>query len=168
MSRASTADRDQTDLLVRALRYSDPVVRALELELQQDYVERYGDPDDSPVDADEFAPPRGAFLVGFVGNEPVATGGFRRHSDGVAEIKRMYVSHDHRGGGHARRMLRELEHQARLAGYRAVVLATGARQHEAVSLYTSSGYRPVQADGLPPVPGHVHVLGKDLAADLGF
>lgn len=167
MSRAFTADRDQTDLLVRPLRYSDPVVRALELELQQDHVERYGGPDDTLVDADDFAPPHGAFLVGFVGNEPVATGGFRRHADGVAEIKRMYVSHDHRGGGHARRMLRELEHQARFAGYRAVVLATGARQHEAKSLYTSSGYHPVEPYGPHAESGLMHFLGKDLTGDTG-
>ncbi|WP_245597208.1 GNAT family N-acetyltransferase [Jiangella gansuensis] len=140
MSSAPTADRDQTGLFIRALRYSDPVVRALETELQQEYVERYGDPDETPVNPDEFTPPLGRFLVGFVGNEPVATGGFRRHSDGVAEIKRMYVAHEHRGGGHARRLLAELEAQAVEAGYRRVVLETGLRQPEAIALYSSSGY----------------------------
>lgn len=144
---APTADRDHTDLFVRALRYADPVVRALETELQQEYVERYGDPDETPVDPDEFTPPHGRFLVGFVGNEPVATGGFRRHTDGVAEIKRMFVSHDHRGGGHARRLLAELEAQAAEAGYRRVVLETGTRQPEAMALYSSSGYSRTEPFG---------------------
>ncbi|PSK99732.1 acetyltransferase (GNAT) family protein [Haloactinopolyspora alba] len=147
MSSAPTADRDETGLFVRALRYSDPVVRALETELQQEYVERYGDPDDSPVEPDEFAPPHGRFLVGFVGNEPVATGGFRRHDDDVAEIKRMYVSHDHRGDGHARRLLAELEARAAEAGYRRVILETGTRQPEAMTLYSSSGYAPTAPFG---------------------
>ncbi|TDE13588.1 GNAT family N-acetyltransferase [Jiangella asiatica] len=134
-------------MFIRALRYSDPVVRALETELQQEYVERYGDHDETPVEPDEFTPPHGQFLVGFVGNEPVATGGFRRHDDGVAEIKRMYVAHEHRGGGHARRLLAELEAQAIRAGYRRVVLETGVRQPEAMSLYSSSGYVPAEPFG---------------------
>lgn len=155
MSSTSTTDRGQAGLFIRALRYSDPVVRALETELQQEYIERYGDPDDTPVEPDEFTPPTGRFLVGFIGNEPVATGGFRRHDDGVAEIKRMYVSLEHRGDGHARRLLAELEAQAVDAGYRRVVLATGLRQPEAISLYDSSGYRPVEPFG--------HYAGADLA-----
>ncbi|NED98314.1 GNAT family N-acetyltransferase [Phytoactinopolyspora alkaliphila] len=133
--------------MIRALRYSDPVVRALEDELQQEYIERYGGQDNSPVSPDEFGPPEGLFLVGFVGNEPVATGGFRRHADGVAEIKRMYVAHDHRGGGHARRLLAELETRAAAAGYQRIVLETGDRQPEAITLYASSGYSPADPFG---------------------
>ena len=162
MSGASTADRDQTGLFVRALRYSDPVVRALETELQQEYVERYGGPDESPVDPEDFTPPLGRFLVGFIGNEPVATGGFRRHADDVAEIKRMYVAHDHRGGGHARRLLAELEAQAAEAGYRRVVLETGLRQPEAMALYSSSGYVPTEPFGIYAAEELSNFFTKDL------
>lgn len=162
MSSAPIADRDHTGLFVRALRYSDPVVRALETELQQEYVERYGGPDDSPVDPEEFAPPRGSFLVGFIGNEPVATGGFRWHAEGVAEIKRMYVAHDHRGGGHARRLLAELEARAAEAGYRRVVLETGLRQPEAMALYKSSGYEPTEPFGIYADEELSHFFTKDL------
>ncbi|WP_240477360.1 GNAT family N-acetyltransferase [Jiangella muralis] len=147
MSTAPTADRDDTGLFIRALRYSDPVVRALESELQVEYAERYGDPDEGPILPEQFTPPEGLFLVGFVGNEPVATGGFRKHDDGVAEIKRMYVAHEHRGGGHARRLLAELEAQAIRAGYRRVVLETGLKQPEAMSLYQSSGYADTEPYG---------------------
>ncbi len=162
MSSAPTADRDQTGLFVRALLYTDPVVRALETELQQEYVERYGDPDMSPVDPDEFTPPHGRFLVGFVGNEPVATGGFRQHDGVVAEIKRMYVSHDHRGGGHARRLLAELETQAVEAGYRRLILETGTPQPEAMSLYCSSGYVAVEPFGYYAGMELSRFFGKDL------
>lgn len=147
MSTAPTADRDDTGLFIRALRYADPVVRALESELQLEYAERYGDPDVGPIAPEDFTPPEGQFLVGFVGNEPVATGGFRRHDDGVAEIKRMYVAHEHRGGGHARRLLAELEAQAVKAGYHRVVLETGLKQPEAMALYQSSGYVPTDPYG---------------------
>jgi GNAT superfamily N-acetyltransferase len=104
------------DLMLRALTYDDPVVRALEAELQQEYVARYGAGTDKRVDTGQFAPPEGLFLVGFIGNEPVASGGFRRHDDGVVEITRMYVVSDHRGEGYARRLLNELESRAAEVG----------------------------------------------------
>lgn len=162
MNSAPLAAHGQSELVVRALRYSDPVVRALEAELQAEYLERYGDTDETPVNPDDFAPPAGMFLVGFLGNEPVATGGFRQQTDGIAEIKRMYVDHDHRGGGYARRLLIELEAQAFAAGYRRVVLELGDRQPEAFSLYTSSGYVPSEAFGFYAGDEHMRYLTKEL------
>ncbi|SEE60925.1 GNAT family N-acetyltransferase [Jiangella alba] len=162
MSTAPTADRDDTGLFIRALRYSDPVVRALESELQLEYAERYGDPDEGPILPEQFTPPEGLFLVGFVGNEPVATGGFRKHDDGVAEIKRMYVAHEHRGGGHARRLLAELEAQAVRAGYHRVVLETGLKQPEAMSLYQSSGYTDTEPYGYYSEAEFSRFFTKDL------
>lgn len=159
----STAGHDQTGLFIRALRYSDPVVRALEDELQQEYVERYGGPDETRIEPDEFTPPDGCFLVGFVGNEPVATGGFRRHGEDVAEIKRMYVANDHRGGGFARQLLAELENQAASIGYRRVVLETGVHQPEAISLYISSGYSPTTPFGHYASASLSRFFGKSIA-----
>jgi GNAT superfamily N-acetyltransferase len=166
MSSAAAIEQTPNDLFIRALRYSDPVVRALETELQQEYVERYGGKDDTPVEPGEFAPPSGQFLVGFVGNEPVATGGFRRHEDGVAEIKRMFVAHDHRGGGYARLLLAELEAQAVTAGYRRVVLVTGNRQPEAIALYGSSGYLAIEPFGIYATTDDARFFGKDLTNHL--
>ena len=70
--------------------------------------------------------------------------------DGDAEIKRMYVVASHRGRGIARAVLAELERAAAAAGRRRMVLETGDRQPEAVALYTSSGYRPVDRFGKLP------------------
>lgn len=131
------------DLTLRPLAYTDPVVRALESELQQEYVERYGGFDETPIEPAQFSPPAGLFLVGFAGAEPVASGGYRRHDDEAAEIKRMYVVEDRRGVGYARRLLAELEDRAAAAGYRRIVLETGLRQPEAIALYQSSGYEPI-------------------------
>ena len=135
------------EFTVRTLAYTDPVVRALEAELQQEYVERYGGVDETPIDPAQFAPPDGLFLVGFVGAEPVASGGFRRHDDEAAEIKRMYVVPEHRGTGLARRILAELENTAVDAGHDLIVLETGLMQPEAIALYESSGYLPVAGFG---------------------
>ncbi|MGH8824330.1 MAG: GNAT family N-acetyltransferase [Jiangellaceae bacterium] len=153
------AHPDPGEFTVRALAYGDAVVRALEAELQQDYVERYGGVDEAPVHPTQFAPPHGVFLVGFAGAEPVASGGFRRHDDETAEIKRMYVVEDRRGVGYARRLLAELETRAAEVGYRRVVLETGLRQPEAIALYESSGYAPI--------PGFGFYAGRDLARSFG-
>lgn len=147
---------------IRPLAYTDAVVRALEAELQQEYLERYGGQDESPVDPAEFAPPGGVFVVGFAGDEPVASGGFRRHADEVAEIKRMYVVEDHRGVGYARRLLADLESRAVAVGYQRIVLETGLRQPEAVALYESSGYQPIPGFGFYAK----HTLTRSFAKDL--
>ena len=147
---------------MRTLAYTDPVVRALEAELQQEYVERYGGVDETPIDLAQFAPPDGLFLVGFVGAEPVASGGFRRHDGEAAEIKRMYVVEDRRGVGYARRLLAELEARAGLAGYRRIVLETGLRQPEAIALYESSGYHAIPDFGFHAGMKLVRSLGREL------
>jgi len=151
------------DFVLRALAYTDPVIRALEAELQQEYVERYGGEDETPVDPAEFAPPEGVFLVGFAGAEPVASGGFRRHDDDAAEIKRMYVVEDRRGVGYARRLLADLESRAAAAGYRRIVLETGLRQPEAISLYESSGYVSIPVFGFHAGTQLARSFGKDLS-----
>jgi GNAT superfamily N-acetyltransferase len=154
---------DADGYTVRPLAYTDAVVRALEAELQQEYVERYGGVDESPVDPAEFAPPGGVFVIGFADGEPVASGGFRRHTDQVAEIKRMYVVEDRRGVGYARRLLVDLEARAATLGYRRIILETGLRQPEAVALYESSGYQPIPGFGFYANQPLSRSFAKDLS-----
>jgi GNAT superfamily N-acetyltransferase len=134
--------------------FGDPVVQALVAELQSEFVVRYGGPDETPLDVAMFDPPAGAFLLGVLEAEPVAMGGWRRRPDVVAlgrsvaaEIKRMYVVPSARGRGLARRLLGALEESARCAGADVMVLETGLKQPEAIALYESSGYVPVEGFG---------------------
>jgi GNAT superfamily N-acetyltransferase len=132
---------------IRAEAFDSPAARQLIAEVQAEYVRRYGEEDDTPVDAGEFAPPHGAFLVAYVDGEPAACGGWRGHGpDG--EIKRMYVAPRARGRGLARRLLDALEAGLAAAGYRRVILETGTRQPEAIALYTSAGYAPIPGFGI--------------------
>jgi GNAT superfamily N-acetyltransferase len=123
-------------------------------EVQQEYVVRYGGPDETPLDPAYFEPPNGAFYVGYLDGRPVATGAWRLRHDVVvdgtsetAEIKRMYVAPRARGRGLARAMLAHLEATARAAGAEAMVLETGLAQPEAIALYESSGYTPIPGFG---------------------
>lgn len=134
--------------------YDDPVVTPLLEYAQQELFRRYGERDQTPVDAAEFAPPAGLFLLGTQGDLLAACGGWRAQersadgfSDGDAEIKRMYVVDSLRGNGFARAMLAELERTAAAAGRVRMVLETGYQQPEAVALYASSGYEKIDNFG---------------------
>jgi len=139
--------------------YDAPTAAALIEEVQQEYVERYGGPDESPVQPDEFAPPHGRFVVGYIGIAPVAMGGVRRVDASTVEIKRMYVVPDHRGHGHSRTVLAHLEALARSLGASRVVLETGMKQPEAMRLYETSGYQRIEGFG--------HYCGQELSVSYG-
>lgn len=104
-----------------------------------------GEADIGPTrDAAMFEPPDGVFLV--VRDDDgraVACGGVARFDEGRGELKRMYVMPGLRGRGLGRRLLVELEAEARRLGYRSVVLETGDLQPEALGLYRSSGYERI-------------------------
>jgi GNAT superfamily N-acetyltransferase len=141
-------------LTIRPARFDDPDARLLIDQVQAEYVVRYGGPDETPLDPTMFDPPSGAFFVGHLGGVPVAMGGWRFRPDvtalgrsRAAEIKRMYVVTDARRAGFARVLLGHLESTARAAGADVMVLETGLRQPEAIGLYTSSGYQPVDEFG---------------------
>jgi len=140
---------------IRTVPFDHPDAVKLIDAVQQEYITRYGDPDVTPVDPVEFAPPRGLFLVGYVDGAPAVCGGWRAHDvaeppllPGDAEMKRLYVVPTFRGRGLARRMLAELERTAVAAGRKRMVLETGAKQPEAIALYRSSGYEDMPGFGV--------------------
>ncbi len=62
---------------IRPVGYDHPDARRLIGEVQQEYVIRYGGPDETPVAHVEFSPPLGLFVILYDDGEPVATGGWR-------------------------------------------------------------------------------------------
>jgi len=130
--------------------YDHSDVSRLVAELQTEYVQIYGTPDETPVDDGEFDPPHGLFLVGRLDGEPVAAGGWRRVDGAVStgEIKRMYVVERARGRGLSRLMLAELESTLAAVGCERVVLMAGRPQRAAIALYESSGYGLADAYGI--------------------
>jgi GNAT superfamily N-acetyltransferase len=168
---ATSRDRTLPDgrvVRLRAAGYDSPVARALVAAVQQEYVARYGGPDEAVVDPAEFVPPAGLFLVAEVDGEPAGCGAWRVHSPGVVEVKRVYVAAEARRLGLAQVLMDALEASASAAGHRSVVLNSGDRQPEALALYRRRGYRPVPGYGVyADSPGAVF-LGKQLGnGDLG-
>ena len=111
--------------------------------------------------SDEYAfslyPPESCYLLDvseleadgvrvFVARENGIAGGLVAlvlQSDGVAEIKRMFVAESARGLGVASALMRELELRAHAERVHTVRLETGPAQPEAIALYKKFGYRIV-------------------------
>jgi GNAT superfamily N-acetyltransferase len=156
-------------LEIRSVRFTDPDAVRLIDQVQAEYVVRYGGPDETPLDPAMFDPPTGVFFVGYRAGDPVAMGGWRMRQDvtalgchRAAEIKRMYVAPEVRRTGLARALLAHLEDTAREAGADVMVLETGLRQPEAIALYESAGYVPVEGFGYYKDFPNARYFGKRL------
>jgi GNAT superfamily N-acetyltransferase len=131
---------------VRRVRGDAPAAQALVGAMEAWVTEEFGPttPDrTSTVGAEEMAPPHGTFVIVFEDGEAVAGGGVRRLSEGVGEIKRMFVVPSARGRGHGRRVLSALEEAAAELGYRRLRLDTAQSLPVAIALYRSAGYRDI-------------------------
>ena len=154
MSNITPGSRATGAVQIRRIAFTHADAQLLVAEVQAEYVVRYGGPDNTPMDPTVFDEPAGAFFVGYLDDVPVAMGGWRMRPDVVrldsrqaAEIKRMYVAPRGRRRGLARVVLAHLEQTARNAGADVIVLETGIAQPEAIALYESSGYEPVEKFG---------------------
>lgn len=100
------------------------------------------------------------FVARDVTGQAVAMGGFKRHGDGLAEVKRMFTTPAARGGGAAGRILAEIERAARAEGLQRLVLETGATEgfDSARRLYERAGFRRCGAflDYPPDSPHNIY------------
>ncbi|HVP74884.1 MAG TPA: GNAT family N-acetyltransferase [Gaiellaceae bacterium] len=131
-------------------RFDAPDVYALADAQQAEMRGRYeGEADIGPTrEAAMFVPPDGVFLVVREDGRAIGCGGVCRFDETRAELKRMYVVPEARGRGLGRRLLDELEAEARRLGYTGIVLETGDRQPEALGLYESAGYERIPCYGV--------------------
>jgi DNA-binding MarR family transcriptional regulator/GNAT superfamily N-acetyltransferase len=106
------------------------------------------------ADAHELRPPAGLLVIARLRQEPVGCAALKFHDDAPAELKRMWVSPEARGLGLGRRLLEEMERQARTAGVGVLRLETNGALTEAIALYRSSGYREVPAFNDEPYAHH--------------
>ncbi len=105
----------------------------------------------------------GGVVLAYSDGEAVGCGAFKRFDDTSAEIKRMFVSPEHRGKRIAAAILNELEALAAQAGFRECVLETGQKQPEAIALYTRSGYQRTANYGQYAGVDNSVCMRKDLA-----
>jgi putative acetyltransferase len=99
------------------------------------------------LDPEDVVEGRGAFLVAYLAGEPVGCGAIRTIEPGLAEIKRMYVNPRVRGRRVGRRIVEALEAQAHGLGAKRIVLETGPRQPDAITMYAHAGFHEIPLYG---------------------
>ena len=169
-ARTRRTDGRPTVTLTRA-QWSDPVPTALRLAMWHDIEDRYPEiveqvPGGFAADDPQQGVGELSTFVAWVDGRPIGCATLRAarpgYPEGSAELKKVWVDEAARGSGAARALLAACEADARERGLTTVLLQTGIRQPEAVTLYLSAGYRPV-----PPFFEHADDflslwMGKDV------
>lgn len=81
------------------------------------------------------------FYVAREEGRALGCGGYDPYAQGIGELKRMFVLESERGKGIGRRMLQQIECEARQEGMDLMQLETGVASEGALALYERAGYR---------------------------
>ena len=92
--------------------------------------------------AESLDNPASHFLIAYYGDEVAGYMGLQIFS-GEGYVTNVAVLPKFRGKGIAKELLRRLEADARINGFRYMVLETGAVLKDAIGLYTKSGYKEI-------------------------
>lgn len=111
-----------------------------------EFVEDAAADDDLDRISEEYLDTGGEFLVGLIDDEIVAVGGFKRHDENTAELRRMRVHPDHQRQGYGERLLNELEARLRERGFDRVSLETNSRLLAAQRLYETHGLEEIHRE----------------------
>lgn len=86
--------------------------------------------------------------VAYEENEPIGCVAYRRKSDGIGEVKRLFIRSEYRGRGISKALLTEVKSHAKAEGCPKLFLDTRITLEPAVSLYRSFGFEITFQQGL--------------------
>lgn len=142
IAQAGASDMDAAAQLIRQYAASLPVD-----------LNRQGFADEIASLPGPYAPPDGALLLAFRDGEALGSIALKRLEPHVGEIKRLYVAANGRGLGIGKALVAAILAEAGRIGYREIKLDTLPHMREAIALYRSFGFEPIEAYGSFPYPG---------------
>lgn len=101
----------------------------------------------------KYAPPGGGLYLAFADGKPAGCGAFRRYTQEICELKRLFVRPGFRGAGIATRLISTILSQARAAGYQKIYLDTLGTLESAFCLYQRLGFQEIPPYYDNPLPG---------------
>jgi GNAT superfamily N-acetyltransferase len=93
---------------------------------------------------EDCLPPTGLLLLAENDNALAGMAGLRKLSEGIAEIKRLYVRPEFRGQGLARTMFQQLIDEAKSKNYSLIRLESDFFMKNAHRLYRSFGFKEIE------------------------
>lgn len=93
----------------------------------------------------KYAPPEGRLYLVKAGNEYIGCIGLRKISNGICEMKRLYIKPEHQGRGLGKKLVQLLIEDAKQIGYSSMRLDTiKEKMPNAVDIYEKHGFKKIE------------------------